>query len=166
MGNENLHNRETSLTPELLATINAATSAAVKEAIAGMSAMMADVVKSVSLTPEKLREANKPYVDPDKERREIREKMKFRKDEEDSAKQTRLRQEACLHQDQNGRSSLQVVHNFLDRQPRGICALCQVLVYPREWRIGPPTEKHPDGEAYLVSPHPAYGVVMQLDQRQ
>jgi hypothetical protein len=165
MGHENENNRSTALTPELLATINAATSAAVKEAVSGIFSNLAPLLKDMAVTPEKLREGMRPYVDPDKERREIREKMKFRQDEEDKERQDRARQDNCLHRDQNGRSSIQVVHNFFDRQPRGICALCGDWIHPKEWRIGKPTEEHPRGAPYCVEPHKNYQTVRELDSR-
>ena len=67
MSTDNLNNRSTALTPELIALVNASTTAAIKEAMAGVSTMMQQVIKEVALTPEKLRDATKPYVDPDAE---------------------------------------------------------------------------------------------------
>lgn len=65
MGTEHENNRSSAVTPELLAVINASIAAAVQEAIKGTGSLVADA----------LREANKPYVDPDKERRSDRKSV-------------------------------------------------------------------------------------------
>lgn len=159
-------NRSTALTPELLGMINAATSAAVKEAVSGFGQMMAATIKDLALTPDKIREAQKPYIDPAIARRELREKLRWTEDETAIRAQKRATQDNCPHLDDNGRSSIQLVHNFFDRQPRGLCVKCHDLIHPREWRIGAPTDEHPRGKAYMVEAHKHYSIVMQLQSRQ
>jgi hypothetical protein len=159
-------NRSTGMSPELLGAINAATTAAVREAIAGMGAMMAQTVKDLAITPEKLREANKPYVDPAIALRELREKLRWTEDENANRQNLRITQDNCPHLDDNGKTAINLVHNFFDRQPRGLCSKCADWIFPREWRIGAPTAEHPRGKAYMVEPHKNYNIVMQLQARQ
>lgn len=173
MGTDPQANRSSAPTPEELgaknvaanAETNALVAAAVKEAIAGVFAQLGPILKDMAITPDKLREANKPYKDPAQVAREIREMTIWKEDEAENRRLTRMRQDACLHIDDNGRSSIQVMHNYPDRQPRGICAHCQDLIHPREWRIGAPDAKHPRGVPYLVEPHKDYRTVMQLEAK-
>lgn len=158
MSNENLNNRSTALTPELLAVINASISAAVKEAMAGVGTI-AEAIKATAITPEQLREANKPYVDPDKERRRVREKMKFKADELQQEKDKREFRDKCSHKYKTGLAAVAVVRNFPDRNPRGICMLCHEWFHPKEWRIDNPTETEPNGTAHIVDMHPKYQLV-------
>jgi hypothetical protein len=153
---ENQNNRSSALTPELLAVINASIASAVQEAIKGTGALMADA----------LRDANKPYVDPAKERRNLREKMKFKQEEIDNAKTQRLAKENCSHHYKNGLLSVALVNNFHDRQTRGICMRCHEWFYPREWRIELPTEENPGGVAKIVDAHPKYFLVVEAANQQ
>ena len=77
MSNENKIVQPDSLrTPAEQASVNALVSAAVKEAITAMAPMF----QSIALTPEKIREANKPYIDPAAIAREARERAMMRED--------------------------------------------------------------------------------------
>lgn len=174
MGNDqHQQNRSSAPSPEDLGvqTVNAAAdvknlvAAAVKEAVAGVFEQLGPLLQSMAVTPEKLREANKPYKDPAVIARELREMLIWKEDEAEARRQTEERQNACPHIDDNGRSSIQLVHNFPDRQPRGVCARCHAYIHPREWRIGAPDDKHPRGVPYLVEPHKNYSIVMQLESR-
>jgi hypothetical protein len=166
MPHENENNRSTAMTPEMVALVTAATASAVKEAIAGMAGMMEHTVRELALTPEKIREANKPYKDPAVELREIREKIKFKKEEIQNEKNKRIMREKCTHKYKNGIAAVAVVRNFPDRQPRGICMLCHDWFFPREWRIGMPTEAEPDGTALVVDAHPKYQLVWDAINQQ
>jgi len=160
MGHENENNRSTALTPDVIALVTAATSAAVKEAMAGMQEHNLAMIKELALTPEKLREANKPYVDPAVHNREVREKIKFKKEEIENEKAKRLLREQCPHRYKHTRGlALGIIRNYPDRQPRGVCMLCHEVFNPREWRIGAPTETHPDGFPHMVPAHPQYQLV-------
>ncbi len=161
MGNQNDHpeNRSSALTPEQLAAVNAMVGAAVREVFAAL----APVLKDMALTPEKLREANRPYEDPAKIQRELRESLKSKEDEAELARMTAARRANCPHVDKNGRSSINLIHNYPDHQPRGICVTCHDLIHPREWRIGAPDEKNPRGKAYIVEAHKNYAIVLQLE---
>jgi hypothetical protein len=165
MGTENLNNRSTAMTPELIAMVNASTSAAVKEAVAGMAAIMAQTIKDLAITPEKLREANRPYVDPDKQRREVREKMKFREDEAQNETEKRRQKDNCRHFYPNNLCAVSVIRNFFDRQPRGVCMLCHDWLNPREWVIDAPTDEFPRGKQHIIDAHKDYKLVLQAIQK-
>lgn len=160
---ENDNNRSSALSPEALGAINSATAAAVQAAIGSLMQGFLPALKDMAITPEKLREANKPWVDPAVVARELRESLKSKADEAEIAKATALRRANCPHLDKNGRSALSLVHNQPDHQPRGICVLCADWIHPKEWRIGPATPEEPRGHAYLVEPHKDYRIVMQLE---
>src|SRR6267142_204511 len=73
-------NRSSALTPEQLGEMNQITSAAVKEAVEGVFRNLGPLLEKLAITPEKLREANKPYVDPAKIARQAREMALWRAD--------------------------------------------------------------------------------------
>lgn len=152
-------NRSSAFTPEQLAQTNAMISQTVKELFANLAPML----KDMAVTPDKLREANRPYVDPMKIAREFRESQKSKADEEELRRVTAARRAQCPHLDKNGRSSINLVHNFPDHQVRGICVLCGDWIYPREWRIDAPDEKNPRGRAYIVDAHKNYATCLQLE---
>lgn len=163
MGNDSDNNRSSALSPEALAAINTATAHAVQEAVTAVFTQLGPVLKDMAITPEKLREANRPYQDPAKLLRELRESQKSKADEAEIAKNLAARRAACPHLDKNGRSSICLVHNQPDHQPRGVCVVCGDWIHPKEWRIGAPTDTEPRGHAYLVEPHKDYRTVMQLE---
>jgi hypothetical protein len=166
MTTEHETNRSSALSPEQLGAINMATAAAVKEAIAGMAAFFSPMIEKMAITPEKLREANKPYVDPKKAAREERETKLWRQDIEDNRRNLQSAQDNCLHEDDNQRTSIRLIRNFPDRQVRGVCVKCQAIIHPKEWRIGAPNDANPRGVAYLVEPHKDYLKVRQLLARE
>jgi hypothetical protein len=157
------NNRSSALSPEALAVINSTTKAAVESAVAAVFASLAPVLKDMAITPDKLREANRPYEDPAKLARELRESLKSKQDEAENLRMNAARKAACPHVDKNGRPSIFLAHNQPDRQPRGICVVCHDWIHPKEWRIGPADDKNPRGKAYLVEPHKDYRIVMQLE---
>jgi len=163
MPNEHDANRSSALSPEALAMINTATAQAVQAAVKSVFENLGPVLKDMAITPEKLREANKPYEDPAKIAREMRESLKSKADEAEIQKMNNARKAACPHLDKNGRSAICLVHNQPDHQARGVCVVCGDWIHPKEWRIGVPDEKNPRGRAYLVEPHKDYRIVLQLE---
>jgi len=159
-------NRSSALSPETLAAINASTGAAVQEAVKAIFTQFAPLLQSVASMPDALKDALTPKQTEEQRKkilREERESLKSKADEAEQRKADRARKDACPHLDKNGRSSINLVHNFPDHQPRGLCVLCQDLIHPKEWRIAPPDEKNPRGRAYLAEPHKDYRIVMQLE---
>lgn len=162
MGTENQNNRSTAPTPEFLAMMNATIAAAVREAVAGAVVLM----QSQAITPEKLREALAPAKDDAKTRREIREKLKFKKEEIENAKAARLKRDNCNHRYTNGQLAISTAQNFFDRQARGICMLCHDWITPREWVIDAPTGEDGEGVARLAPKHKDYELVLQKLREQ
>ena len=158
-------NRSSAPSPEQLGQENERIAAAVKEAVTAAISGLLPMFEKMALTPEKLNELKKPFVDPEAKLRELRERLLWREDEEGNRKRLQDMQDHCPHLDDNGRSSIQLMHNWPDRQPRGLCIKCMALIFPKEWRISAPEPGHPRGKAYLVEPHPLYNIVMQLQSR-
>jgi hypothetical protein len=104
-------------------------------------------------------------VDPDVVARNKRETEKSKADEKELRAMDAARKAACPHMDQNQRSSIRLIHNYPDRQPRGICPICHDLITPREWVIGPPDAENPKGKAVLVDAHKDYRTVEILESQ-
>lgn len=160
-------NRSSALPPEVVALVNtsiaSAVAEAVKAAMASQAVQTAELLKAVALTPERLQELKKPYEDPESKARKIREQIKFHADEKQRDADDRARKALCRHRDKNEKIAVCLVHNFPDRQPRGICPICQDLIHPREWRIEAPTEAEPLGHAVIVPEHKDYLLVRQVE---
>ena len=151
------------INPEIQAYMNASIGAAIKEAVAGVFQSLGPILQSMALTPDKIRDATKPYVDPAVEARNKRETEKSKQDEKELRAMDAARKAACPHLDQNQRTSIRLVHNYPDRQPRGICPICHDLITPREWVIGPPDAENPKGRPYLQEAHKDYRLVQILE---
>jgi hypothetical protein len=151
------------ITPEAQAFVNASISAAIKEAVAGVFSSLGPILKDMQMTPDKIRAANTPYIDPAKEARNKRETEKSKADEKELRAMDAARKAACPHMDQNQRSSIRLIHNYPDRQPRGICPICHDIIFPRHWEILAPDAENPKGKAVLVDAHPHYRTVELLE---
>lgn len=162
MPTDNDNNRSSALSPEAIGAINVATAAAVQEAIKAFI----PIIQSMALTPEKIREINKPYEDPKKIARELRESLKTKEDDEEAKRALEYFRKMCPHLDKNGRPAICLVHNQPDNHARGVCVVCSDWIHPKEWRIGPPDDKNPRGKAYLVPAHKDYGRVLQIESMQ
>lgn len=153
---------EEMLTPAAQATM----AVMIREAVTSVFAQMAPLLKDVALTPEKIqlmedtRRADSAEVVLAKLRSK-REKQLMIAEQEENRKNREHVQAGCRHRYVTGQLAIQVVHNFPDRQPRGTCALCQLWIFPREWRIGAPTEAEPRGVAEIVPAHPQYDLVLE-----
>lgn len=138
-----------------------AQSSDVKDVLAAILPM----IERIALTPEKLREALKPYEDPALVARELRERERSRKQFKADMEMTKARQNACPHKDKNEKWAINVTHNFPDRNPRGVCPLCQAVIYPAHWQIGAPSDEHPDGRPFIIEEHPLYHIVRFLESQ-
>jgi hypothetical protein len=154
--------RSAAFTPEQLAQVNEMAAALVKESVSAIFQSLGPALKDMALTPDKIRALNAPYIDPKVEARQKREMILFKQDEDARIKQERAMKDQCNHQDKRGQTSLRLIRNFPDRQPRGVCVLCHDLITPKEWRIGAPDEQNPRGKAYLAAPHKDYQTVLQI----
>lgn len=144
------------INPASQAYVSQMITAAVREVFT----QMAPVLESIALTPAKLREASKPYIDPAKVAREAREKAMMREDLELAARQKAEFQARCSHKDANGRWSVSTVHNYPDRQTRGVCVRCHRFFQPRHWEIGAPDAQNPRGKPVLVKEDSDYARMM------
>ena len=165
------------INPESQAYINASIAAAVKEAVSAVFAGLQPTLKSMALDPvalgAALREANRPFDDPAKIAKLLRDERESLKSKEDEAELRRIQAEQkanCPHLDKNGRSSISLCHNHPDHLPRGLCVLCHDWIHPKQWVIAATEEearKHEvhKGKAYVCAEHPHYRTVRQLESQ-
>jgi hypothetical protein len=168
MGNEKIVMPDSLRNPAEQASINALVSAAVKEALIAMG----PVLERVALTPEKIlemeRQRRAPTEDQVREaQREARERALMREDLQEARRTQELTQKNCSHKDVNLRWSVSQIHNYPDRQARGICVRCHRMFQPVRWEIVAPDAQHPRGKPVLVKADPDYASVMaDLNQYQ
>jgi hypothetical protein len=151
--------------PAEKAPINEETKELMRDLVRDIFKEFAPVLQSIALTPDKLREAQKPYEDPLKLARELHEQQQWRKQELEKSELKKARQTACPHKDKQQKWSVQLQHNFHDRLPRGICSLCELFIHPAYWDYRPIT--NPDGtvtdKAFIIKEHPLYHIVRELE---
>lgn len=164
MSNEKIVQPDSLRTPAEQASINAMITQAVREVFASM----APVLQSIALTPEKLAEAQRLGRQPDAAvlAREARERQNMREDLANAERDKLAKQAACSHQDANSKWSISLVHNYPDRQTRGVCHHCLKVFEPRRWTIGAPDEKNPRGCPKLVDADPQYHIIRQIEATQ
>ena len=153
------------MTPEMAAVVNSAVAAAVKEAVASTFAAMAPILKDMALTPEKIAALKEPAIDPKARARVLREERENQNSKEQEDEQRRadkFAKDHCTHKDKNEKDSICLLRNYHDRQPRGVCMLCNDLIHPREWRIGPPDAVTGKTQPYQVEAHKDYDRVRRI----
>jgi hypothetical protein len=125
----------------------------------------APILESIALTPAKLREAQKPYVDPDVIARNNFERGEFYRLQRESDDLIKAQQAACPHIDRNQKYTIKLQHNFHDNMPRGICVRCNLYIEPAHWESRPVI--NPDGsitnKREVIEAHPMYWLVQQLE---
>lgn len=141
------------------AAVKEAVAMAVSEAVKSVFAGLAPVLKDMQLTPEKMEELKRPWVDPKVLAREARENKNSRVQLEEQRLMDERRKADCPHLDKNNNLALGLLRNFHDRNPRGVCMLCNDLIHPKEWRIGPPDPNTGETVAYLQPAHKDYNLV-------
>ena len=158
------NNRSSALNPETLALLNSQVNATVAET---MKAMLKDVIgpllREVALTPEKLEALKAPYVDAKAAAREKRESAQTREQEAENIRIRAQMQANCTHLDKNGKTAICLIHNYPDRQARGICPICHDIIHPREWVIGAPDPNTGKTTPFLRAAHKDYRTVMSLE---
>lgn len=147
--------------PVSQATVNQMISSAVAEVFKNMAPMF----QQIALTPEKLAEAERLRREPDPKvvAREARERALMREDLREAEERKRVLQANCTHKDANQKWSISLVHNYPDRQTRGICTHCFKWFEPMHYEIGAPDDKNPRGKAILVKESPDYHVVREIE---
>lgn len=141
--------------------------AEVKEIIKEVFSGFAPVLEKIALTPEKLREANKPYEDPAAIARELRERQQLREQENERLRNDKARQEACPHKDKNEKWAINLQHNYPDHQPRGLCPLCGICIEPAHWVIPGAGFDGGNGlgKPYIVPEDKLYHIVRYLESQ-
>lgn len=162
-------NRSGALSPEAHGMINSAVEQSVKtavqESVAAIFASLAPTLKDMALTPEKIKALTTPYVDPLKIARDKRESQRTKDEESERIRRLEQFQANCPHYHKNNQTSINLVHNFHDGRPRGICVLCHSWIHGKEWRIRVNPETGAS-EAYYAQPHKDYPRVLAQDQAQ
>ena len=93
-----------------------------------------------------------------REERQQRRVKQFRDDEAYWNKARTRLHSLCNHLDERQNPAIGLQHNFPDRQVRGICLKCGLVIHPRHWEF-----LTPNGRATLVDAHPFYPVVLAVD---
>lgn len=128
------------------------------------NAELLEAIKANAFTPEMLvtliTELKKPYVDPKAEEREQRERQKTREDYRLMLIQKQERQKRCRHKDTENRWCFSLIHNYPDRQVRGICMHCDVLVGPETWDFTF------DQKPFQHPRHPLYDIILDIESAQ
>ena len=151
--------------PESQAFINTMISRSVSEAVSSIFANLSPMMKEMALTPEKIKALQTKLPTPAEVAREERDKRETRKSKEDEAqlrRETARRQANCPHRYPNNTDSINLVHNYPDRQVRGICSLCHDLIEPRHWVILAP-DKDGKENAKIVDAHKDYARVINIE---
>jgi hypothetical protein len=139
-----------------------ATAAAVAEAVKSVFAQLAPFLKDLQLTPEKLNELKKPFEDPLVLARNAREARQTRMQDAENRKNNELMRANCPHLDQNKRDSISIIHNYPDRQVRGVCHICMDVIEPRRWVIDAPDPATGETKARIADAHKDYQRVLLL----
>lgn len=152
---------EVLLTPEAQGYINQTISTTVREIMAAW----APILEKVALTPEKLAEAEalRRAPDPSVRAREQREKKLMMEDEAESKRNRDALQKSCPHKYPSGASAINNVHNYPDRRPRGVCAICQIFLEPKRWIILAPDAENPRGKPVIAPAHELYHLVLEKE---
>jgi len=133
----------------------------------GIAAALKDILPAIALTPEKLREAQKPWEDPMVTARKNHEQEQWRRQEQEKEANKRSLQEHCAHKDANEKWNISLQHNYHDHLPRGICKICGLFIHPAYWDYRPVVQA--DGsvkdKAFIVKEHPLYHIVQLLESR-
>jgi hypothetical protein len=138
----------------------------IRETVKELIAELGPVFQSIALTPEKLREAQKPYEDPAKLARELHEQESWRRQEVEKEATRKALQESCPHKDKNGKLNISLQHNYHDHMPRGICMVCGIFIHPAYWDYRPVTDEvtgKVQDKGFIVPEHKLYYLVRQLE---
>jgi predicted flap endonuclease-1-like 5' DNA nuclease len=139
---------EEMLSPKIIALMNSQTKAAVAEAIGGlMEKLLPTFEKLAAPSPKETAELQKEEETKKRNTREW-ESQKVQLAETKLAE--RLKQKNCSHLDSNGHERLNCVSNFPDHQKRAFCSGCALWIFPREYRVLPPTVRTiPEAEGFI-----------------
>jgi CO dehydrogenase/acetyl-CoA synthase beta subunit len=155
------------LTPAAQAATNQMISAAVQEAVKSVFSELKPVLESMAVTPEKMAEAERIRRMPTESEaaakaRDTRERKLMQEDAETNRQNLLRTQAMCPHRYPTGQLSMGIIRNYPDRQPRGVCMLCQSLFEPRHWIILAPDAEFPRGKPVIADAHPKYNLVLEM----
>jgi len=95
-----------------------------------------------------------------------RNEAEMRKHETACQEALAARRAACRHRDTIDRPTINLVHNFPDGLPRGVCVHCGDWIHPAEWQFTAPTRQFPRGKPFIIPAHPLYMEVIHLENEQ
>ena len=144
--------------PESQAYITASINEAVKSVFASLAPVLKETMEATALTPQKMLEMEnlRRAPDPDKLKRELRERALLYEDEKERLATIARSQAACRHKYPTGTYSTSTISNYPDRQMRILCHLCLKVYHPAQWVIGAPDQENPRGRAYIEPETPGY----------
>lgn len=163
---EHDNNRSSAFTAEQLAMLNTILSQGIKEAMQAI----APVLRDVALTPDKIRlmEEERRKLTPEQQQAADRSKRERERDREQmmaDAQRAQAIKDSCPHQDDKGMEALCLVHNYPDRQPRGICPKCHSIIEPKHWEIDAPDPQTGKTRPVLKDASPNYHRVLAIAAR-
>ena len=134
----------------------------IKSTVESIFTQLAPTLKSMQVTPEVMaaavREATKPYEDPARIARELRERKQSHEQWIVDQKNLLYQQSSCPHTHRgDGKNAIQLQHNYPDNMVRGICPLCGIYIEPAHW------EYNAQGKPEIVKEHLLYYRVRQLE---
>ena len=126
---------------------------------------LAPVFEKIALTPEKLMELKKPYIDPAAIERQKRELRRGRAEEKALRENDERRRANCSHKYKDGSDSISLVHNQLDHRVVGVCMLCHDWIHGKRWIIEAPDAVTGEGVAKIQEAHKDYSRVLSLESQ-
>jgi ATP-dependent exoDNAse (exonuclease V) beta subunit len=133
-----------------------------QQSIPEFSAAQLEFLKTIAFTPDKMamlvQEMKRPYVDQAQLDREKRENQKTKDDFKLMQEAAKKRQSLCRHQDKKGQWKINLIHNFPDGLPRGVCTNCDKFFHPAHWDFrasGP----------FQIPADPQYNIVLEIESQ-
>jgi hypothetical protein len=151
---EKLHKRDVAsiapdlTTPVALGVRNSEIAAAVKEAVAAAMSAIVPALERIN-APTPLEQEQSEQIARNRARAK-REAAQMKIQDEENRANLQAKQKTCSHLDQNSKEALQLNRNWPDRQPRAICARCNLLVFPKQYICPAPPMSLEDAVKYSV----------------
>lgn len=136
------------------------------------AAVVAEVMKSLlpmieklTLTPDKINELKKPYIDPEKAAQDLAHRRRMQLEITNGLVQRKLEQDNCDHitryQD-TAKTALRLMFraNWHDGKSRAICNECFKVIHPAHYDF------NALGEKVLIAEDPEYNKVLELERAQ
>jgi hypothetical protein len=120
------------------------------------------LIEKLSLTPDKINELKKPYVDPEKAAQDLAHRKRMQLEIAEGLIKKKLEQDNCDHitryQDTE-KSALRLMFraNWHDGKSRAICMNCDKVIHPAR------KDYRPDGSEFVIPEDPEYNKVLKLE---